>query len=201
MQSSIVIDDEKIIKRVAEVLEKHGLKADLYLTPRVIKCILCSYTSKVNYIKINEIEKGELDTFKIASILILVINRSLDIEDETEKAQIALDVAYSFIEKPYYNVGPNYDEPVALEEVDFNECFENDQDSFKESNTKLLKSLIFPNGEPINYYNSLEMLYRIALLLKHADDKKDELTEEIPITTTKTSLTKRFMNLFKKRGA
>lgn len=133
MQNNIICNEEKIVNTVRDVLERHNLKAEDYLTPRVINRIKSTYENKANFIKKYYII-GEMDTFKVAAVLMIAIKKSLDIEDENELCQIALDVAYSFIEKPYYNGGPNYDEPYALEEIDLKECFKGHEELFEQSN-------------------------------------------------------------------
>lgn len=174
MQNDIICSEEKIVNTLKEVLKNHGLEEELYLTPRVIRRIESVYTCKANYLKTYCVI-GELDTFKVGACLMIAINQSLDIEDSREKAQIALDTVYSFIEKPYYNVGPDFDEPVALEEVNLSECFKDNRETFEESNNNLIASLTLEKGEPINYFNNLEILYKLALLLKHKDDKAPEV--------------------------
>lgn len=177
MQNNVICSEEKIVNTLKEVIKNHGLKEKECLTHRVINRVISTYCTKANYMKENYVN-GELDTFKIAACLMIAVNRSLDVEDKVEKAQIALDVAYAFIEKPYYNFGPNFDQPVALEEIDLAECFKDNKDSFEESNNNLLNSLILVDGEPLNYFNNLVLLYDLAILLKHKDDIQPEIPKK-----------------------
>lgn len=194
MQNNVICSEEKIINTLKEVIQNHGLIEELTLTPSVINDIIETYNTKANYMKEHYVI-GDLDTFKVASCLMVAINSSLDIEDEVEKAQIALDVVYAFIEKPYYNVGINFNIPTPLEEINLAESFKDEKETFEESNNNLLKSLILgKKAEPLNYFNVLELLYNLALLLKHKNNDMEE-PKKVPIPK------KRFRDLFKRKKA
>lgn len=120
---------------------------------------------------------GELDTFKRAACLLVAINRRYLSDDRRVNASIALDAAYKMCEKPYWNVGENYDEPKKLEEVDFKKVFENDMYAYEKSKSMLTDSLVYESGSPMNYYLNLELFYQLALVLKHRPIKKNS---EVP---------------------
>ena len=134
--------------------------------PFKIKCIINDYFKLCYYFQINYVI-GELDTFKRAACLLVAVNgRSLS-KDKRINASIALDIAYKMCEKPYWNVGKNFDIPEKLEEVNFKECFENDMDIYNKSKRMLTDSLVYEKGEPLNYHLNLELFYQLALQLKH----------------------------------
>lgn len=117
---------------------------------------------------------GELDTFKRVACLLVAINRVNLSKDKRINASIALDTAYKMCEKPYWNVGENFDVPKKIEEVNFKECFEKDMYTYNHSKNMLIDSLVYENGEPISYYLNLELFYRVAVELK-----KDQLKASI----------------------
>lgn len=141
------IDVEEIEKREIETVI-----ADYY--------ILCSEI-QTSYVR------GELDTFKRAACLLVAINRRYLSMNRKLNASIALDAAYKMCEKPYWNVGENFDEPKKLEEVDFKKAFENDMGAYNESKETLILSLLYEKGFPLNYSLNLELFYQVALELKH----------------------------------
>lgn len=130
---------------------------------------------------------GELDTFKRAACLLVAINRANLSKDKRINASIALDSAYKMCEKPYWNVGENFDVPKKLEEVNFKECFEKDMYTYNHSKNMLIDSLVYENGEPISYHLNLELFYQVALQLKHAQPNH-KLIEEQPVEDTSNDI-------------
>lgn len=126
-------------------------------------CELCYYFEK-NYII------GELDTFKRAACLLVAIYNLRLCSDNRINASIAVDASHKMCEKPYWNVGKNCDIPEKLEEVDFSKM---DKEIYDTSREMLIDSLLYSRPVPINYYNSLELLYRVALQEKHLEGVKD----------------------------
>lgn len=122
--------------------------------------------------------KGELDTFKRASCLLVAINRSRLVRDKRVNASIALDSAYKMCEKPYFNVGEEFNIPKKLEEVDFKEIFKDDTDVYQTSKNILIDSLVYENGSPMNYWLNLELFYQVALEKKH-QQLKPFISDEI----------------------
>lgn len=143
------------------------------ITKSQINAILEEYFEFCYYFKKNYVI-GELDTFKRAACLLVAINRKTLSRDKRVNASIALDVAYKMCEKPYWNVGEKFDIPKKLEEVDFKKAFENNMNIFTTSKNMLIESLIYnKEGIPLNYNLNLELLYQVALVLKHKSiDKK-----------------------------
>ena len=87
--------------------------------------------------------RGELDTFKRAACLLVSINRGRLSKDKKTNASIALDAAYKMCEKPYWNVGENFDIPKKLEEVEFKKAFENNMYIYNKSKEMLIDSLVY----------------------------------------------------------
>lgn len=174
-----------------------------------IKSILDDYLNLCVFFQKNYVI-GELDTFKRAACLLVAINRGRLSRDKRVNASIALDVAYKMCEKPYWNIGEKYDIPQKLEEVDFKKVFENNMYVFDASKDMLIDSLVFENGMPINYNLNLELLYQVALQLKHKssiqhvdcqeklddEDSKQLLYEE----TKEIKKKNKFLDLFRKRN-
>ena len=131
-----------------------------------IESIFADYIMFCNHFQIAYVQ-GELDTFKRASGLLVAINRGKLSRDKKLNASIALDAAYKMCEKPYWNVGKNFDIPKKLEEVEFKKAFENNMYVYNKSKEMLIDSLVYENGLPLNYNLNLELLYQVALELKH----------------------------------
>lgn len=121
---------------------------------------------------------GELDTFKRAACLLVAINNRHLSKDRRVNASIALDAAYKMCERPYWNIGKNFNIPEKLEEVNFQNIFANDMYVYEKSKKMLIDSLVFEHGHPMNYYLNLELLYQVALEMKHNSLIKVE--QEIP---------------------
>lgn len=132
----------------------------------VIESIISDYIMFCNYFQVSYVI-GELDTFKRAACLLVAINRNKLTTKKELNASIALDTAYRMCEKPYWNVGDNYDVPKKLEEVDFKKAFEKNMEVYDKSKAMLIDSLIYENGSPLNYSLNLELFYQVALKLKH----------------------------------
>lgn len=131
-----------------------------------IESIFKDYIMFCNHFQIAYV-RGELDTFKRASCLLVAINRGKLSRDKKLNASIALDAAYKMCEKPYWNVGENFDIQKKLEEVEFKKAFKNNMYVYNKSKEMLIDSLVYENGLPLNYNLNLELLYQVALELKH----------------------------------
>ena len=155
----------------------------------------------------NEFKKfgviGELDTFKKAACLLVAINQGELSQDKRVNAAIALDVAYKMCEKPYWNVGINFDTPQKLEEVNFKECFENHMYAYNKSKNMLIDSLVYENGNPINYHINLELTYHLALEIKHHQSTTEPISETPIQTNDDTDIEKNSIgqNMVKKFGS
>ena len=132
----------------------------------IIEKIISNYYVLCNYVKVAYI-RGELDTFKMAACLLVTINKNQIVSDKKTNASIALDTAYKMCQKPYWNVGEEFNIPKKLEEVEFNKVFEEDTYLYDKSKEMLIDSLIYENGDPLSYSLNLELLYQIALEMKH----------------------------------
>lgn len=141
----------------------------------IIEKIISNYYVLCNYVKVAYI-RGELDTFKMAACLLVTINKNQIVSDKKTNASIALDTAYKMCQKPYWNVGEEFNITKKLEEVEFNKVFEEDTYLYDKSKEMLIDSLIYENGDPLSYSLNLELLYQIALEMKH--NKMSDLAEE-----------------------
>lgn len=171
-----------------------------------IKIILAEYHELCSQFQTNYV-RGELDTFKRAACLLIAINNRKLCLDNRINASIALDAAYKMCEIPYWNVGKNFDIPEKMEEVNFKQIFEDEMEIYETSKNMLIDSLVYEKGTPLNYHLNLQLLYEVALTIKHADElkethiemKKDEEIEEPIIKEEKPkSLVRRLFN--KKRN-
>lgn len=120
--------------------------------------VLCEYLRK-NYVV------GDLDTFKMASCMMVAINRHGFTEEKLVNASIAVDAAYKMCEKPYTNI--KKDITIKLEEVDFKEVFKDDMEFYQNSKNVLINSLINETGASLTYFLNLEQLYKLALEKKY----------------------------------
>lgn len=120
--------------------------------------VLCEYLRK-NYVV------GDLDTFKMASCMMVAVNKHGFTEDKLINASIAVDAAYKMCEKPYTNI--KKDITIKLEEVDFKEVFKDDMEFYKNSKNMLINSLINETGASLTYFLNLEQLYNLALEKKY----------------------------------
>lgn len=141
----------------------------------IIEKIISNYYVLCNYVKVAYI-RGELDTFKMAACLLVAINKHQIVSDKKTNASITLDTAYKMCQKPYWNVGEEFNIPKKLEEVEFNKVFEDDTYLYDKSKEMLIESLIYENGDPLSYSLNLELLYQIALEMEH--NKMSDSTEE-----------------------
>lgn len=107
---------------------------------------------------------GDLDTFKMASCLLVSINRHGFTEDSFVNASIAVDAAYKMCEKPYINVR---NATIKLEEVDFKEAFKDDMEFYQTTKNMLINSLIYEKGSSLTYFLNLEQFYNVALERKY----------------------------------
>lgn len=171
-----------------------------------IESIFADYIMFCNHFQIAYVQ-GELDTFKRAACLLVSINRGRLSKDKKTNASIALDAAYKMCEKPYWNVGENFDIPKKLEEVEFKKAFENNMYIYNKSKEMLLDSLVYENGSPLNYNLNLELLYQVALELKHnqiqsinSENQEKNIEEELADSEVEKDIgrKRKILNLFKK---
>ena len=114
--------------------------------------VLCEYLRK-NYVV------GDLDTFKMASCMLVAVNKHGFTEDKFVNASIAVDTAYKMCENPYTNVSGT---TIKLEEVDFKEVFNDDMEFYQDSKNRLITSLIHGNGSSLTYFLNLEQFYNVT---------------------------------------
>ena len=171
-----------------------------------IESIFADYIMFCNHFQIAYVQ-GELDTFKRAACLLVSINRGRLSKDKKTNASIALDAAYKMCEKPYWNVGENFDIPKKLEEVEFKKAFENNMYIYNKSKEMLIDSLVYENGSPLNYNLNLELLYQVALELKHnqiqsmnSEKQEKNIEEELSDSEVEKDIgrKRKILNLFKK---
>lgn len=171
-----------------------------------IESIFADYIMFCNHFQIAYVQ-GELDTFKRAACLLVSINRGRLSKDKKTNASIALDAAYKMCEKPYWNVGENFDIPKKLEEVEFKKAFENNMYIYNKSKEMLIDSLVYENGSPLNYNLNLELLYQVALELKHnqiqsinSENQEKNIEEELSDSEVEKDIgrKRKILNLFKK---
>lgn len=171
-----------------------------------IESIFADYIMFCNHFQIAYVQ-GELDTFKRAACLLVSINRGRLSKDKKTNASIALDAAYKMCEKPYWNVGENFDIPKKLEEVEFKKAFENNMYIYNKSKEMLIDSLVYENGSPLNYNLNLELLYQVALELKHnqiqsinSENQEKNIEEELSDSEIEKNIgrKRKILNLFKK---
>lgn len=171
-----------------------------------IESIFADYIMFCNHFQVAYVQ-GELDTFKRAACLLVSINRGRLSKDKKTNASIALDAAYKMCEKPYWNVGENFDIPKKLEEVEFKKAFENNMYIYNKSKEMLLDSLVYENGSPLNYNLNLELLYQVALELKHnqiqsinSENQEKNIEEELADSEVEKDIgrKRKILNLFKK---
>lgn len=167
-----------------------------------IKNIIEKYTELCNDFE-NKYIQGKLDTFKRAACLLVTINKNKFLYDKKINASIALDAAYKMCEKPYWNVGENYDIPEKMEEVDLDKAFENNVETYNKSKEMLIDSLVFEEStSPMSYWLNLYTFYYLALQLKHNNVKiepidydEDKVTEE----NRKLSWRTKILSIFKRQ--
>lgn len=171
-----------------------------------IESIFADYIMFCNHFQIAYVQ-GELDTFKRAACLLVSINRGRLSKDKKTNVSIALDAAYKMCEKPYWNVGENFDIPKKLEEVEFKKAFENNMYIYNKSKEMLIDSLVYENGSPLNYNLNLELLYQVALELKHnqiqsinSENQEKNIEEELSDSEIEKDIgrKRKILNLFKK---
>lgn len=157
--------------------------------------IIAEYCKFCNYIKVAYV-RGELDTFKRAACLMVAINRGKLSDDKHVNASVSYDAAVKMCEKPYWNVGDNFDVPKKMEEVDFKKVFEKDMNIWDTSRNMIIDSLVYAKngGMPENYYMGLELFYQVAIQMKHSDykfvDKNSEFFGSVSSQKSGTSNSK-----------
>lgn len=168
-----------------------------------IESIIADYIMFCNHFQVYV--RGELDTFKRAACLLVAINRGRLSKDKKLNASIALDTAYKMCERPYWNVGENFDIP--KEEVEFKKAFEKDMYAYNKSKGVLIDSLVYENGSPLSYSLNLELFYQVALELKHnpiqsmGSESQEKTVEEESFNSEvgkDIGRKRKFLNLFKK---
>ena len=139
--------------------------------------------------------------------MLVSINRGRLSKDKKTNASIALDAAYKMCEKPYWNVDENFDISKKLEEVEFKKAFENNMYIYNKSKEMLIDSLVYENGSPLNYNLNLELLYQVALELKHnqiqsinSENQEKNIEEELSDSEIEKNIgrKRKILNLFKK---
>lgn len=204
------MDSAKLSKNELIDLIFYGLKENNVdvkdINRSEIESIIADYIMFCNHFQVAYV-RGELDTFKRAACLLVAINRGRLSEDKKLNASIALDTAYKMCEKPYWNVGENFDIPKKLEEVEFKKAFENDMYAYNKSKGMLIDSLVYENGSPLNYNLNLELFYQVALELKHnpiqsmSNEGQAKTVEEESFNSEvgmAIGRKRKFLNLFKK---
>lgn len=199
------LNNEEIVELIFYGLRENGVDSKDTSTSK-IKSVINNYLRLCNeFKKIGVI--GELDTFKRAACLLVAINRGELSQDKRINASIALDAAYKMCEKPCWNVGVNFDTPQKLEEVNFKECFENHLYAYNKSKNMLIDSLVYEDCNPINYHINLELIYHLALEIKHHQSAAKPVTETHIQTTDDTNdknnsigqnMVKKFGSIFRK---
>lgn len=137
------------------------------IDPKRIDIVIEDYFFYCDEFKTKYVQ-GELDTFKKASCLLVAISKSNLVFDKKLNAYIAIDASQKMCEKPYWNVGPNFDIPHKLEEVDFKKLFESDRYCYDKHRAMLTDAILYAdrNIAPISVYLNLELFYRVAVELK-----------------------------------
>lgn len=166
------LNDKELTILILYGLEENGINSDI-INQTQIRHIIEDYKELCNQFQLKYVN-GELDTFKRAACFMVAINDFRLIHDKRINASVAASAAYKMCEKPYWNVGENYNIPKKLEEVNFNEAFANSMDVYTKSRKMIIDSLVFEKGSPINYYLNLELFYQVALQLKEKTYKIQE---------------------------
>lgn len=98
----------------------------------------------------------------------VAISKSNLIFDKKLNAYIVIDTSERMCEKPYWNVGTNFDILHKLEEVDFKKSFESDKYCYDKHRAMLTDAILYAdrNIAPISVYLNLELFYRVAVELK-----------------------------------
>ena len=160
--NSAKIGNKELINLIIYGLDENNVdKSESTLS--IIHDIILEYKVLCEYLRKNYVV-GDLDTFKMASCLLVSINRHGFTEDSFVNASIAVDTAYKMCEKPYTNVRGT---TIKLEEVDFKEVFKNDIEFYQNSKDMLINSLIYGNGSSLTYFLNLEQFYNVALERKY----------------------------------
>lgn len=109
--------------------------------------------------------------------------------------------------RSYTYVSENFDIPKKLEEVEFKKAFENNMYIYNKSKEMLIDSLVYENGSPLNYNLNLELLYQVALELKHnqirsmnSENQEKNIEEELSDSEVEKGIDRKrkILNLFKK---
>lgn len=142
--------------------------------PKRIDIVIQAYFFYCDEFKTNYVQ-GELDTFKKAACLLSAISNNNLVFDKKLNAYIAIDASEKMCEKPYWNVGPNFDIPHKLEEVDFKKLFERDKYCYDKHRAMLTDAILYHgrNIAPLSVYLNLELFYRVAIELKKEQMKAD----------------------------
>ncbi len=204
---STKLNKNELINLIFYGIKENGINIDSIKNLEIeLEFIIEEYTMLCNHFQ-KKYVIGELDTFKKAACLLVAINKSRLSSDKTIKASIALETTYKMCEKPFWNVGTNYDIPKKLEEVDFKKVFENDMEIYNTSRNILLDSLTYEDKTPLNYYLNLELFYKCALLLKNRSVNSCEKDEQNVFSNDQVAeldmnevpkQKRKFLNLFRK---
>lgn len=126
-----------------------------------IERIITQY--KNNRLFLGNYVKGELDTFKEASCLLLAINKVGVTRDKIDNASIAFDTALKICEKPYWHFGKYANDAKNLKEISFKKSFEKDITTLTTVKENIVLSLVHNNSDYFAIAQNLELLYIKAL--------------------------------------
>ena len=169
VQKSANLSNKELVNLILYGLKENNIDIEK-IDSSLIETIIADYIMFCDVFKRNYV-KGELDTFKRASCLLVAINRNRLSKDKRVNASIALDTAYKMCENPYFNIGEEYNIPKKLEEVNFKEVFKDDMYVYQTSKNTLIDSLVYEDGSPMSYFGNLELFYQVALEKKHQQVK------------------------------
>lgn len=162
MKNKVRLSNQELINIIIYAL-RENLIDDVESRLPLINDAIKEYKMLCEYFRKNYILKGNLDTFKLASCLLVAVNNREFSNNKFINASIAIDAACKMCEKPYINVGKNFDIPQELETVSFKDYIE----LYQTAKGDFMRSLVYENGRPITYCETLELLYTAALETKH----------------------------------
>ena len=160
--NSAKIGNKELINLIIYSLDENNVDK-LEDTLSIIHDIILEYKVLCEHLR-KDYVVGDLDTFKMASCMLVAINRHGFTEDSFVNASIAVDTAYKMCEKPCKNVK---DTTIKLEEVDFKEVFKDDMEFYHNTKNMLINSLINEKGTSLIYFLNLGQFYNVALERKY----------------------------------
>lgn len=120
---------------------------------------------------------GELDTFKRAACLLAAINEEDLTEDALSSASVAVDTALKMCERPYWNIGKNYNIPFALKRMNYKE----DPYVYEKTKETLTTALAHDSSLPISYYLNLQIYYKVMVNYKDMVKSKQQSFHKEPV--------------------